>query len=232
MIICFGDSLTRGLPGRSYINYMENKKKYKNMGLGSDTLMGMKKRLKRSIRRHKKATHYIIEIGVNDILHSFLKQYSSYWRMKMHRKSIMFGCTPCTDNFHFKKEYEDMLQLLINSKKEVLIVGIPFIEFKSSHLNQKAEEYNRIIKKLCHKYSIKFIDLWQIEKNMISNRPGSRFFSKTQLGSLADTFFTSFLPLSNLLSCLRGLTATIDGVHLNEKTARRLAWEISKRMNI
>lgn len=230
MIICFGDSLTRGLPGKSYLNYVRNKKNYKNMGLGSDTVMGMKRRLKRSLRRHKKATRYIIEIGVNDILHPYLKQYSSYWRMKMHRKSIMFGCIPCKDKYHFEREYDDMLRLLINSKKEFLIIGIPFIEFKESDLNQKAKEYNQIIKILCKKYSIPFIDLWRIEKNMISDHQGSRFFSKTQLSNLADTILSSLLPLSNLLSYMRRLTVTIDGVHLNEKTARRLAWEIDLRI--
>lgn len=45
MIACFGDSITEGRPGVTYLRYLDGAEKYYNMGLSGDTLLGLSKRV-------------------------------------------------------------------------------------------------------------------------------------------------------------------------------------------
>lgn len=77
-ILCFGDSITEGKPGVTYLRYIKNKKQFINFGLGGDTVIGMTKRLIKTMNKskYKDATDIIVGIGANDIILPFLENYS------------------------------------------------------------------------------------------------------------------------------------------------------------
>lgn len=78
MIACFGDSITEGRPGVTYLRYLDGAEKYYNMGLSGDTLLGLSKRVDQ-FRNNSVCNEFIIAIGCNDIMLPFLHDYSPKW---------------------------------------------------------------------------------------------------------------------------------------------------------
>jgi lysophospholipase L1-like esterase len=106
---CFGDSITQGQPGVTYIKYLD-KKIYKNYGLGGDNLVGMFKRLK-SFVKHSSCSNFVIEIGANDIFLPFLSSFSSAWKKRIEERSR----TSIDDPDKFNIQYRKLLDLLYDN---------------------------------------------------------------------------------------------------------------------
>ncbi len=233
MVTAFvGDSLTQGIPGVSYWRYLKNKRKLLNQGVGGDTLLGTSDRVRKMLvnKKYNDVDRYIIEIGTNDVLLPTLTRHSCYWKLLVKIKGNMLGCIPCKDIEMFKEKYEELLLMLIEHNKEIAIIGLPLIENSILRINDDMQKYNSVIIELAEKYAIQFLDLSFLEKEVKGHNEGSYFFGKTNLGISIDTIFTSFLPLSNIISRIRGLSVTIDSVHLNRNMAKELAFEIEQRL--
>lgn len=230
--VIIGDSITEGIPGVSYWRFLNNKRKILNRGVGGDTLAGAIKRTTRMLGKKKcdDIDKYIIEIGTNDVLLPVLTKHSMVWKVIIKLKGAILGCIPCTHILDFTQKYEELLLLLINHNKKVGIIGLPLIENSILKINDDMRKYNSIIKELAKKYNITYVDLETLETEIKAANDGSYFFGKTNLGNMIDTIFTSFLPFSNIVSRIRGLSVTIDGVHLNRNTAKRLALAIEQNI--
>ena len=226
IIACFGDSITVGRPGTSYLKYLKYKRNYRNFGLGGDTLLGLSKRID-DFLMESSCDKFIIEIGCNDILLPYLRDCSKRWT-KVVDKIIARGSVPLSKSSDFTAQYEKLICKL--SDKKIIIVSIPCIgENLENDLNQKVVEYNGSIKNLCKKYGITYIDfnVWQREK--INKEPTSDYFiTKNPFNMILDSFTTADLGLSSWISKKRKLTVTVDGVHLNEEGAKGLAYLIEK----
>ncbi|MDD4547924.1 MAG: GDSL-type esterase/lipase family protein [Bacilli bacterium] len=225
-ILCFGDSITKGHPGVTYLKYLTNKKKYKNMGLSGDTLIGMTKRLTKtlSLKRNNDVTGIIVGIGTNDIIQPFLNDYSWMWRLRV-KMLFKRGSIPTKKILEFEEEYIKMLKILKSSNKQILIFSLPYLETKEVCLSEKIVEYNELIKNLCLEYDIPFVDYysWQVvEKGKLKNT-GFSFMSKNPLLVGFDTLLTSYLQLTEFISKKRNLGLTIDGCHLNNYSSKNLA---------
>lgn len=233
MILCFGDSITKGRPGVTYLKYVNNKSQFRNFGLGSDTLTGMTERLINILKRPEycSADTIIIGIGANDVLLPYLKNYSKSWR-KVTAAIHLRGSVPCRDEEHFRFEYEKLLQILKTEGKKVIVFGIPFIETSENDLDRKAESYNDIISGLCSDFSFPYVDIASYQKYIKEKQhnTGSCFFSKDSLRVLILAFLTTTLPFADRVSKKRGLAVTVDGVHMNTVSARGLAGLIEKKL--
>lgn len=221
-ILCFGDSLTQGVPGTTYLKFLKTKLRFKNYGLGGDTLLGLKSRLEKKIKR---SNFFIIEVGTNDILLPFFEDYSQSWnlaiKVKKKKKSI-----PIVNKNEFKNCYESMLELL--KDKKVIIIGIPYFESAYQILNKKAEEYNSIIKKLCKQYNISYIDIRKEQTKY--NNLGRYKTPKNWFEVPHDVVMTRKQKNIDELSKKRGLKLTIDGIHFNTRSARILAKLIDEKI--
>ncbi len=226
MILCFGDSITAGRPGATYLKYVRSPKKYKNFGLGGDTLIGMTKRLADAIEdpRYKDVRTVIIGIGTNDVLHPYLKSYTRTWK-RVTKGLILRGSVPCNDEAEFRNRYEYMLQMLKQAGKDAIIFGIPLLETDIDILNQKAVSYNSIIKELCGKYMLTYIDIMDFQREIKTsqNNTGTRFFSKNVFEPVILAILTTYLPFTDEVSKRRGLAVSVDGVHMNTVSAKGLA---------
>lgn len=232
--VLIGDSLTEGIPGVSYWRFLNNKRKILNKGLGGDTLLGATKRTIRMLgnKKYDDIDNYIIEIGTNDVLLPVLTKHSIVWKEIIKLKSATLGCIPCANILDFSNKYDELLSMLINHNKKVGIIGLPLIENSILKINDDMNKYNSVIKELAQKYNITYIDLESLEREMKAGNEGSYFFGKTNLGNMIDTIFTSILPFSNIVSKIRGLSVTIDCVHLNRNTAKKLASAIEQKFII
>ncbi|MFA5603368.1 MAG: GDSL-type esterase/lipase family protein [Bacilli bacterium] len=225
-IVCFGDSITKGHPGITYLKYFNNKKKYKNYGLSGDTLLGMHNRLNKFLNSNKvnNTEGILIGIGANDVIQPYLNNYSWLWKIRV-KMLLKRGSVPCYSNSQFKDEYTNMVKTLKNSNKFFVIFSIPYLETNEHLLNEKIKEYNKIIKRICLDFNVPFIDYysWQEqEKNKMKNTNYS-FMSKNPLLVGADTALTSYFQLADHISNKRNLGLTIDGCHLNHHSAKGLA---------
>lgn len=217
-IACFGDSISVGRPGVSYLSFLTYKKRYLNYGVGGDTLLGVSKRIDQFLQRDT-STSIILEIGTNDLLLPLLRKKSSRWNGLITSRGY-----PITSNVkEFQREYKKLFEKLIGRKLRV--ISIPCLGETFHHgLNELVEEYNLRIKTLCEEFGIPYIDFYKWQKDSIScNHGGSSYFMGDPLQVILDSVLTTFLGYSNWISKRRGLIVTVDGVHLNGKGAKGLA---------
>jgi lysophospholipase L1-like esterase len=213
MLACFGDSITEGKPGVSYVKYLDGI----NFGLGGDTVLNLTKRL--DALNFEKYDELVIEIGTNDILLPFLRSYSKMWERSIE-SIIKSGRVPSETKDEFENNYEKMINKV--KHKKVYVVSIPMIgEILNSDLNKKVHEYNEIIIKMCKRYNVKYIDFNSWQKEVVKN--SNTFISKNPFGMVLDSIFVRTPLISKITSKMRNLVTTIDGVHLNDYGAYNLA---------
>ena len=84
-IVCFGDSLTFGSVGHSYIKYLDTDNKVINRGINGDTTACMHGRLKRYISKasNTDTNIYVVAIGTNDLLLPYLTKVSPLWKIQI-----------------------------------------------------------------------------------------------------------------------------------------------------
>lgn len=222
-IFCFGDSITKGVPGFSYLRFVDKKWKLKNRGLGGDTLMGLRKRVACG-GKNSKCDRYIIQIGANDILLPYLLGRSLLWSDRIARL-IKRGSVPCKDAHQFQEEYGRLISECQKKNKELLIISVPCIgEDLESSLNKKVDAYNNVLKDLTAEHGIDYVDFNSWQKTILADRSSETpyFISSDPFDVMMDSLLTAFLPIGDRLSRKRGLSGTIDGCHLNSLGARCL----------
>ncbi len=231
-VLCFGDSITQGRPGTTYLKYFRCKANYLNYGLGGDTLIGMSSRIKKKLegKEFKNINKIVIGIGANDIIQPFLKEYSFLWKLRV-KSLCLRGSIACNDEHQFEKEYIKLIKYLKKLNKEIIIFSLPYIESENG-LNNKIIIYNGIVEKICQQFSIPFIDFytWQFNTKQKSNQKGTYFMAKNPLLVGIDTILTTFLPFNNYISKKRRLALTVDGCHLNKTSASWLAQNIESNI--
>lgn len=229
MYLCFGDSITRGVPGVSYLKYLSNKGKFKNYGLGGDTLIGLSNRIEKHVQNTENID-FIIQIGTNDILLPFLSGYSSKWTVRI--KGIMrTGRVPCDSVHQFEERYRQLLSLMINANKRVTLINIPCIgEDIHSELNSKVDSYNKVIQCIAQEYNVDFIDFNGWQKSILKQYTivSPYFITKEPLDMVLDSLLTPISFLRNRISKKRNLKLTVDGCHLNDRGAEDLAELVQK----
>lgn len=218
-VFCFGDSITKGVPGVSYLNYLDTTR-YINRGVGGDTLTSMTKRLKPFLH-NKSNLNIIIEIGANDLLLPYLIKSSSAWKRTLNLKQK----PPIEDPNSFYENYEKLINLC--NQHNLTIINIPTLgETFNSELNQNVNQHNLQIKTLCANYNIPLVDFNSWQKQHQACEP-TYFISQHPIDVLIDTVMTTHLEKSSQLSQKRNLRMTVDGVHLNEFGAQQLANMVS-----
>lgn len=228
MIYCFGDSLTEGKPGVTYVKYLTDKHKCLNCGLGGDTLIGLAKRIDRRWYCKLNSNDYVvIGIGANDLLIPFLSTCSPSWN-KVAKKLVKRGSVPCENLNEYKERYTQLLEHIKEKTKNIIVFGLPIFEYVDNDLDSTSAQYNKEIERICEMKNISYIDFrkWQKDQKEKNNNNGSYFFAtkhRTNWDVIWDTVITTFLPFEKRVSEKRGLFVTVDGCHLNKFSAKGLA---------
>ncbi|NLW42714.1 MAG: SGNH/GDSL hydrolase family protein [Tissierellia bacterium] len=229
-INCIGDSLTYGNVGYSYLNFLDKRICTVNYGKNGDTLRGVYKRVKKVMRNPKKDSQlYILGIGTNDLFLPYLKSVSIYWNVQMSIRCKIKRCIE--EDKVFYKEYEELLSLLYKRNKNVIIFGIPFINLKNFP-HQRLIERNANMQDLANKYGYAFIDIYNLQKDKIRKDSKEYSWKYRFIVRVVDAIIMSLFPYSkDWFAKFRGLTTSVDGVHLNSVSAKILAAEIEKEIS-
>lgn len=232
-ILCFGDSLTFGSIGHSYIKYLKKNDDVItiNKGFNGDTTEFMYRRLKYYLSKdnHKGIDKCIVCIGTNDLLLPFLKTVSKSWYFLMNERIKLMNCL--INDEIFKKRYEDIIKLLKHYNIETIILGLPHLELLDFP-NNLIDNRNKIIKSIGKKYSINYVDVVAIQ-NKISKEIKNTYSweHKNLLIFLEGLYLPVFPSLKDYISNKRNLIFTVDGAHWNSVMASRVSNEIEKIVN-
>ena len=166
-IACFGDSLTKGSMGYSYIRYMRSADKITNKGVNGDTTIGVSGRLKKYIDNaaNSDVDIYVLSIGTNDLLLPYLTTVSPLWKLQMAPRVKMKKCI--TDDGLFETEYRKLIELILSHHKTAVLVGLPLLQMKG-YPNERVQERNLIIKKLAASENVAFVDPVSLQQQAVS----------------------------------------------------------------
>jgi len=229
-IICFGDSLTYGNIGYSYRKFIDTKHQIVNKGINGDTTIHVFERLKRYLEQkdNGEADIYVIAVGTNDLLLPYISTISPQWRVLMKAKLSKMRCI--LDDGKFAQEYENYFKLLKEHKKRAIVVGMPICELVE-YPNERVRHRNEIIKRLAGKYQVPYVDIESIQRAMVSSTDFTHSWNHKFLIRLLDGVIMTINPWSKeWYSHIRHLQLTVDGVHYNLRTAKKLGIAVTKAL--
>lgn len=231
-LICFGDSLTFGSVGHSYIKYLKKGTNYKvkNKGINGDTTMHMLSRLKPFLNKSnpKFSDTYIVCIGANDLFLPYLASVSFLWKIQMTPRIAMMQCLENDDLF--EKKYREIIQNILSKKQNLIVLGLPYLELKDFP-NSKIDKRNMIIKNLADEFKITYIDTSNIQKG-ICNTVIKKYSWKHKnfLRFIEGIIFPVMPFLKDFSSDRRHLNFTDDGVHWNSVLAKAVSAKIIEHL--
>ncbi len=227
-IACFGDSLTYGSVGYSYIRYISSKYKTINKGVNGDTTICVSKRLKSYIENpaNDNVDTYVIAIGTNDLLLPYLTSVSMLWSIQMAPRVKMKKCI--SDDMLFETEYKKIIELILENNKTAIAIGLPLLQLKG-YPNESVQKRNLVIKKLAADYGISFIETAYLQQKVVSKISLSYSWKHKNVIRIIDGMAMLLFPFSkDWFSRLRHLELTVDGVHFNSLSAKLIGDAISK----
>jgi len=229
-IACFGDSLTFGSVGYSYIRFISPEFTVLNKGINGDTTVCALRRLKRFIgnRKNSKVDTYVVAIGTNDLLLPYLTTISPLWEIQMAPRVKMKECI--YDDALFEAEYKKIIELLLSHNKTVITVGLPLLQLKGFK-NENVQKRNRIIERLAAAYGIPFIDAAALQRQSSQSIAFSYSWKHKTLERIIDGIVMLVFPFSkDWFSNLRHLELTVDGVHYNSRSAKLIGNAITNSL--
>lgn len=227
-IACFGDSLTFGSIGHSYIKFLRRNRIgiINNKGINGDTTVCMLKRLKRYIDKPSAESIdlYIICIGTNDLLLPYLATVSTLWKMLMIPRAAMMQCIE--DDNLFQSRYGEIINDILAQHKEIIALGLPYTEL-CDYPNERVDKRNKLIRRLAQANNICFIDVAEIQREIDSNGSKTCSWKNSGLLRLLEGIALPVFPgMKDRLSEMRMLKLTVDGVHWNSQVAKAVAARI------
>lgn len=218
-VIFFGDSLTEGIPGISYINILKEKLPQHalvNCGKGGDTVISLYRRIKK-INFSETYDIAFLWVGVNDVLVHVSKKYPII-KLCCHQ--------PWAKNVEkFISYYQKLLEIVMDKSKKVFTVSPSIIgEDIHNKWNKKLGKLSAEIRRLSSDYeSVEYIDVHKELISRLSNKKSPNFI----LNSIARDVVAAWLFNSSKRverkSRERGLLLTLDGVHFNSDGAKIIA---------
>ena len=232
-IFCIGDSLTFGNVGYSYIHFLNLNRnphyEYINKWKNGDTVRGCYDRLKKIVDKSQyNSKIYVLGIGTNDIFLPYLKFVSMFWFLQMSLRCKIKKCIENDDIFY--QEYNKILNFLCTKKKQVITLGMPFINLKNFP-HENLIKRNRLIEELAKKYNYPFIDIYKLQKAKIDADHCVYTWKYRYLIRVIDAVIMTLFPFTkDYFAKIRNLTTSVDGVHFNSKSTKILAMEIEKKI--
>lgn len=227
-IAFYGDSLTEGIAGASYLAYLQelgSEHELINYGRGGDTVISLYQRIVRQ-KLDQRVDLSFLFVGVNDI---FVHLSWNYPLLKaIFKQPWVKGVA------EFTAYYQKTLDLLTAKASHVfttspLIIG----EDVSNEWNKRLETLCEAIRETSADYeNVDYIDL---RADFISALNGhqngyqiSPYLPKSATRIGLDTLLLRRNEQIDHKAATRGLHVTLDGVHLNSKGAKLVAENFSK----
>lgn len=223
MILCLGDSITLGMVGYSYVDFLDPAVIAVNKGVNGDTTVCAYKRLQKYISepQYEQVDTCVVFIGTNDILLPYLASLPGLWKTRYKFRVKLKKCI--LDDSDFAREYEKYLKLLFSHHKRVITVGIPYSQLKGYPLDT-IRNRNEIIKSLAEKYHADYIDVFSMQEGILGESNLVYSWKSKIFVRLFDIFTMLVLPFTkDWFSSARSLKVTVDGIHFSSESAKALS---------
>jgi lysophospholipase L1-like esterase len=212
-IIFFGDSLTEGTLGVSYVNKVATILRghhFINQGVNGDTSLNLYRRMEADVIDERPDGVFVM-IGINDAVSAVEQGSHLYYRFL---KRIPNGqISPLS----FRENMRAMLGKLKAAQIKTW-VGLPPIEYNPAQV-RTLREMNAYTAEICRELSIPTLDLMAaLTPQTVPERPATSLLHYTQ--SLTRSILK---PDYDQLRQAGGFTYTFDGVHLTDGGAQRIA---------
>lgn len=218
-IVFFGDSLTLGTVGISYIEKMQQQiSNYHliNKGKNGDTVKSLHNRLQRTVTDN----HYDIGflwIGANDIIVHIGLTFPLIKMMNLQ---------PWAKTMNDFQEIYLQLVAFLKSHVDHLFLVPPLLigENIQNQWNKLITKQATIMKTISKQEKhLTFVDIHKELWTELQQRKTSQFLRDTTTGFLLDSFQYHTPQEIDQIARKRGLLYTFDGVHLNSYGAQRVA---------
>ena len=215
----WGDSLTRGTPGASFFKILKSElSEYEllNYGKGGDTVVSLYRRIE-GMGFNTASDIAFLWAGTNDVFakiswsHAALKVATNQPRAKDHEE--------------FERYYQKCIEILRQKATKVITVPPLFMgEELQSQWNQEMEQLSSIIEQASASHAnVEFLDLRKHIIPKLENKTISNYFPNSLTRIALDTMQLKHDDQVEQMSTMRGLSYTLDGVHLNCKGAKLVA---------
>jgi lysophospholipase L1-like esterase len=219
----FGDSLTSGVPGSSYLTILRERfpdDTLLNLGRGNDTVISLYRRIS-AMQFGKPLDVAVLWIGVNDVLQTDRWPYRAFHTLLAQRRA--------TDMDEFRSCLRATLKLLCEVAGHV-IVAPPALKGENleNPWNRRLADLAELIKDIttdCDR--AEFLDLQAAFAQELAARQGSDHVLKNPLRVLLDALILRTDAQVDGKAAERGLHLTLDGVHLNSAGAKLVAGEFA-----
>ncbi len=218
-IAFFGDSLTAGRPGASYLDVLRRllpEHELLNYGRGGDSVIALSRRVAR-LGPADSFDLAFVWIGANDV---FVK---TSWTFPPLRR--LLGQPWAQSRDEFRRYYRSILDDLHPRARQVntvppLLIG----EALGNPWNAELEDLAAEITALSTTYrNVRYVDLRAVFKLQLSSKQVSDYVAAGALGVAWDVLLGRDLQRIDERSRARGLHYTLDGVHLNSRGAEMVA---------
>ena len=217
-IAFFGDSLTFGVPGVSFLKLLEKKfpkHELLNYGQGGDTVISLMRRIQKLPAQTYDMA--FLWVGVNDEL---VHASWTYPLLKKLRKQ------PWAKDLKEFEEYYRRLIGLIKPQSLRLIAVTPLLigERVENPWNRNLARMAALIKKISEEYpEVECIDIREEIVPQLEGKEVSAFFPRSVMRILRDIAKFKTSREVDAESKNRKLYFTLDGVHLNQRGAETAA---------
>jgi len=226
-IVFYGDSLTRGVPGISFLRMlmpMLPQDELINLGKGGDTVVSLYRRVARSKDR-RGSDLAVLWVGVNDVLATVSRSHTALkWLMGQPR---------ARDLIEFREYYGRTLQCLCSSADAILTVSPLLIgEDRSNPWNRRLLELGETIRSISRSLDgVHYVDLHSELAPGWAALEASDYVPRSVTRIALESLFLRSSQSVDRMASRRGLHITLDGVHLNTTGAERVAMAIRRAID-
>jgi lysophospholipase L1-like esterase len=222
----FGDSLTEGRPGVSYVDILHGRlpaDELLNFGRGGDSVIGTYERVS-SLDGRGSFDLAFVWTGVNDVLAHIS------WASPITRR--LLGEPWAGSRQEFVEQYRILLKVLSKNTTHIVAVAPLFIgEDLSNPWNRELDTLASEIEALCAGFDrVKFLNLRPYMPDVTSGECASPFVEKSGLGTVWEAIAFRDPEDVDRVASERGLCYTMDGIHLNSRGAQAVAEAFAARI--
>lgn len=230
-IAFIGDSLTRGIPGSSYLTILRSQlpqHRLFNLGKGNDTVVSLYRRVSRLRFSDTPFDIAFLWVGVNDI------DRDSSWAFRV--ANALRRQPRSRDLDDFRLYYGKILDILRQNAVWIVAVS-PLLKGEDIHnqWNQELSAYADVIRGLSMQdEQMEYLDLRQRFFSRLATQRVTDYPLKSPLSVGLDALTLRSDAQVDEMAAKRGLHLTLDGVHLNSAGAALVAeafLEVIKRLN-
>jgi lysophospholipase L1-like esterase len=224
-VVFFGDSLTVGRPGVSYFRLLQQAntgRSLVNRGKGGDSVIGLYRRLARTPDACD-ADMAFVWIGANDVFPQV--SWTFPWVRRLLRQPWS------RDRATFEAYYRRLLDLLSpRAQRVVAVAPLMLGELPENEWNRQLAALSESVRLIASEYAnVEYLDL-RPYMPLLDSSP-SDYLASSAFGVLRDALLLKTLQRVDRVAARRGLSLTLDGVHLNSVGAAAVAAAFHRAMD-